>query len=1144
MRLNRCAGFLFAVGFLAGAAFGTDYYVATGGNDGNPGTSRELAVASFDVGVGLLKEDDDRLIVCEGEYTVGATVTLKGVQSIVGESGAAKTKITPTSAFRIFDLLTQDATVDGLTVDFNQIDYKSVDGGLAKDFGGKFLNCVVQNYKKSGGENIGIVRFTNSKKAGCTPVISNCTFRSCNTYYRSAVIVANPDSGISLQILNCSFVDCTGGDAFSRGTIWVKGNTCTIRNCLFLRCINCDSYADGSYKSFVINGSGATVIENCSLIDCAFTDSVTTGQGGPIYATRTSNTLILNSVNAAGVRKTGRNGTFTNCAADYELPGDTSLLLSDDDVTFRGPGHDDYRVAAGPTIDAGANAVWMTGAIDRRGNDRVINDTVDIGCYEYGEADEPVTYYVATTGNDENDGLSKETAKATVAAGVALLEENDRLVVCEGTYTLTETLTLRDGQSVVSEAGADKTTLAVPADLPQAGAFMLFALTTADAVLDGFTVDFKQRDYKNVVGGLSGNFCGKIMNCKIVNYYSSWGNAPIQFSTFPGKVPVVSNCLFKACKETYWSATVYAVGKCGLQLMDCAFVDCVCATYYSRGTVFIEGSSDRPALVRNCLFVRCSNNDAYAKDYQSYVINASDWAQVENCTLVDCPFLDASVGPCGPIGGGSHAAFVNCLVQDCRDANGVLKTGKGSATVSSCAADYELAGAGNLLVSGTDVVFRSPVKDDYRVASGPTIDAGTTLDWMGGAKDLGGVRDRIINGAVDIGCYEYTSDEDPRLYYVAMNGNDANDGRSKATAKATFAAGVALLQNEGDRLVLCAGDYTIANTVVLTDGQAIVGEEGAERTTLSVPANLAQADAFRLFDLTAEDAEVVGLTIDFKNRDYRYMAGGLAYNFYGAFRDCRIENFYSSWSEGSAVVKFDANVGCHPVLENCVFRNCSLNYRSATVWCMGTSLQIRNCSFIDCSTGSYFSRGTVYVQGVSSSDRALVRNCLFLRCVNKDEYADGTFKSFALNVPMRANIENCTFVDCSFKDSIGSVGGAIGGGSTDVIAYNCLVQNCTNALGEAKTGSGLVSFSHCAADYELAGGDNLLVAAGDIKFRSPRKEDYTVIRGSTINAGLHQAWMESATDIRGYDRIIGGAVDIGCFEYDPSKMPGLLLMVR
>ena len=61
---------------------------------------------------------------------------------------------------------------------------------------------------------------------------------------------------------------------------------------------------------------------------------------------------------------------------------------------------------------------------------------------------------------------------------------------------------------------------------------------------------------------------------------------------------------------------------------------------------------------------------------------------------------------------------------------------------------------GNILLSSSDVRYRSVRRGDYTVSSGPTIDAGESLPWHSGATDLYG-RNRVIGSAVDIGCGEF-----------------------------------------------------------------------------------------------------------------------------------------------------------------------------------------------------------------------------------------------------------------------------------------------------------------------------------------------------------------------------------------------------
>ena len=65
--------------------------------------------------------------------------------------------------------------------------------------------------------------------------------------------------------------------------------------------------------------------------------------------------------------------------------------------------------------------------------------------------------------------------------------------------------------------------------------------------------------------------------------------------------------------------------------------------------------------------------------------------------------------------------------------------------------DGKVQFVGNLV---GDPKFRNPTRGNYRIRSGsPAQNKGTNQTWMDGATDLQGDL-RIMNKAVDIGCYE------------------------------------------------------------------------------------------------------------------------------------------------------------------------------------------------------------------------------------------------------------------------------------------------------------------------------------------------------------------------------------------------------
>jgi hypothetical protein len=89
-----------------------------------------------------------------------------------------------------------------------------------------------------------------------------------------------------------------------------------------------------------------------------------------------------------------------------------------------------------PCIDAGDNsAIPQSVVIDLDGNPRIVNGTIDMGAYEAEMVLTACTYYVdAVNGDDNNNGLTPQTASATIRKGIDATTDGDVIMVYPGFY--------------------------------------------------------------------------------------------------------------------------------------------------------------------------------------------------------------------------------------------------------------------------------------------------------------------------------------------------------------------------------------------------------------------------------------------------------------------------------------------------------------------------------------------------------------------------------------------------------------------------------------------------------------------------------------------------------------------------------------
>ena len=98
---------------------------------------------------------------------------------------------------------------------------------------------------------------------------------------------------------------------------------------------------------------------------------------------------------------------------------------------------------------------------------------------------------------------------------------------------------------------------------------------------------------------------------------------------------------------------------------------------------------------------------------------------------------------------------------------------------------------------------------------------------------------------------------------------------------------------------------------------------------------------------------------------------------------------------------------------------------------------------------------------------------------------------------------------------------------------NSIVWNCVNSLSIEGSSTLDVGYSDIQGAGAWPGEGNIM---SDPLFVDPALVDYRLQAASPcISAGTNMSWMAGAVDLKGHDRIIGGAVDMGAYEFAPDQ---------
>ena len=325
------------------------------------------------------------------------------------------------------------------------------------------------------------------------------------------------------------------------------------------------------------------------------------------------------------------------------------------------------------------------------------------------------------------------------------------------------------------------------------------------------------------------------------------------------------------------------------------------------------------------------------------------------------------------------------------------------------------------------------------------------------------------------------------VWYVSPNGDGSAPNAGFATGYTTVAAGLAAAQ-AGDTVRVKAAQYRLDDAVNLAKAVRI---EGEDRDSTILYKSGTTIVSYRLVTFNHADAVLSGVTIS---------------------------NGYANITAGG--VYFDANGG---TLENCRVQQCRDNKGSSgpAIYVNSDNGLITRCILED-NFGDNFSypHGTgVYLA------KGVIENSLVRRNYTTRGNNDGA----GINLGGTSVARNCTVV----RNTSSRYGGGIACGTT-ATAVNCAIYdnaaaNDTSA-GKPDWYGPPDRFVNCASPV-AANGTCLGESGG---FIDPASGDYRLLAGSALrNAGAAVSGI-SAFDLAGNPRVSGGAIDIGCYEFDES----------
>jgi predicted outer membrane repeat protein len=359
-----------------------------------------------------------------------------------------------------------------------------------------------------------------------SPTLVNCVILA-NTARRSGGGMTSRWGGTAVGglLVNCLFNANSAGN--KGGGLNILDDTVRLTNCTF-------SANSGTSGGGIYSQSAEPVLVNCIL------------QGNRDNGGNVENAQILTVGGAPAIDYSCVEGWSGLLGGTGNIGSDAHFADADGADDIAGTEDDDLRISAGSLcIDAGDNAALPPFVItDLDGNPRIIRDVVDMGAYEFAGM---LRWYVdGVNGDDNNSGLSPDSAFATIQKGINSAIDGYTVVVLPGVYQ--EDVYFNGKAITVMGQGSDATIL----ESPNGYAVTFQHAEDANSVLRNVVIRNCYKYAGILVWGCSPTITNvTVVGNKVGLSKPGWGNPNISNSIFWNNINADLTCEVSCGAVTY-----------------------------------------------------------------------------------------------------------------------------------------------------------------------------------------------------------------------------------------------------------------------------------------------------------------------------------------------------------------------------------------------------------------------------------------------------------------------------------------------------------------------------------------------------------------------------------------------------------------